>query len=301
MYTTSLSIMGEDGLSLNVKLPLHCKTGLRQSDAVFLHLKNVNEFLEIHKPVGKILSVAYSKTPRDIPGSYMPVFTVGQCLAKCIAFASGAKLYPTAHQNAHIYSAVMFEKQPVSGKYLCFHASGGTTEILQVSFDDGLIQNISLLGGTKDITGGKLTDRTGVLLNLPFPAGQFMEEIAVETNQTLCVRVDGCSCNLSGAEAQAKALVQGDVFPGEVAQAVFHCLAETFYNMILSARKQTGIKKLIAFGGTFQNGYIKNKLEEWLLKDSGNWEIIYAPRGFSCDNAAGLAHFAKQMFEREAQ
>ncbi|MBQ7930319.1 MAG: peptidase M22, partial [Clostridia bacterium] len=83
-YTTSAAICdGEGNILLNAKAPLPVKEGergLRQSDAVFHHVKNLPE---VSRQAGRIMdenrektlvSVGCSATPRDSDGSYMPCF-----------------------------------------------------------------------------------------------------------------------------------------------------------------------------------------------------------------------------------
>ena len=84
-YTTSLSLVGEDGF-VHVRKILDVKKGecgLRQSDALFLHTVNLPElfpklyeaYFEKYGEQAKIDAVAYSAYPRDAEGSYMPCFS----------------------------------------------------------------------------------------------------------------------------------------------------------------------------------------------------------------------------------
>ena len=80
-YTTSAAVCTEDGRVIaNLKRPLPVSEGacgLRQSDAVFAHVKNLpsicEELGEILK--GKrVLAVGVSAKPRQAEDSYMPCF-----------------------------------------------------------------------------------------------------------------------------------------------------------------------------------------------------------------------------------
>ena len=78
-YTTSLAICNEDGkIIANIKKLLDVKDGekgLRQSDAVFSHIKNLpilsSELASVMENC-EIEAVGVSTTPRDVEGSYMP-------------------------------------------------------------------------------------------------------------------------------------------------------------------------------------------------------------------------------------
>ena len=96
-YTTSVSAVTEEGRAYNIKIPLTVKShekGLRQSDAVFQHTKNLPNALETLrvainndglKPI--FSAVGVSTRPRSLEGSYMPCFLAGISVAKGISFA----------------------------------------------------------------------------------------------------------------------------------------------------------------------------------------------------------------------
>ena len=93
-YTTSCSFCDENGVVLdNFKILLPVKkgeNGLRQSDAVFAHVKNFQEIAtyirEKHDADYEIVAVGYSKYPRDVENSYMPCFLVGRAIAEMGTF-----------------------------------------------------------------------------------------------------------------------------------------------------------------------------------------------------------------------
>ena len=113
-YTTSAAICTADGkIAANLKLPLPVKAGevgLRQSDAVFSHVKNLpqimdmlSEQLEGYEP----LAVGVSEKPRDAEGAYMPCFLSGVVAAKsCAAGAGNIPVHGFSHQSGHIMAAV---------------------------------------------------------------------------------------------------------------------------------------------------------------------------------------------------
>ena len=96
-YTTSTAAVGGDFI-LSERQILDVKKGqrgLRQSDAVFLHIKNMPELYgklaaEIDK--ADIKAVGVSTKPRNAAGSYMPVFLAGQGYAKIAADTLGVPL-----------------------------------------------------------------------------------------------------------------------------------------------------------------------------------------------------------------
>ena len=81
-YTTSIAFFdGMDGENCSRLLPVRQgELGLRQSDAVFAHIKSLPELsgrLFSHIREGEITAVGVSTRPRAVEGSYMPCFMVG--------------------------------------------------------------------------------------------------------------------------------------------------------------------------------------------------------------------------------
>ena len=89
-YTTSAAICNDAGeIVANIKRPLPVADGacgLRQSDAVFAHVKNLPSVCEElrEKLAGRqIAAVGVSATPRQAEDSYMPCFLSGIAAAEC--------------------------------------------------------------------------------------------------------------------------------------------------------------------------------------------------------------------------
>ena len=123
-YTTSLAIADSNGeIVANLKIPLSVKTGergLRQSDAVFQHTKNMphifctaEEYLNKYSPA----AIGVSVSPRSCEGSYMPCFLAGKSAAYSISKAMGIPLYELSHQNGHVMAAVYSSQMPI--EFLC--------------------------------------------------------------------------------------------------------------------------------------------------------------------------------------
>ena len=162
-YTTSLAVLTLDGeLLANIKFPLKVKEGergLRQSDAVFSHVKNIPEAMELLKEYtlgNEVVAVGVSKRPRNIDGSYMPCFLAGVAAAKSISAALGVPLYEFSHQCGHIMAAIYSSGRTdlLEGEFCAFHVSGGTTEMLSVkASDEGFAAE--LVGGTRPFFLGR--------------------------------------------------------------------------------------------------------------------------------------------------
>ena len=153
--------------------------GLRQSEAVFQHVKRLHlmtEALRADGIIGQIRAVGASTQPREVEGSYMPCFLVGEGQGRSIAAALGVPFYPCSHQQGHIAAAAWSagREDLLDQPHLAWHLSGGTTELLVVH-PQGHTVTAQVIGGTSDISAGQLVDRIGVLLGLDFPAGTALD------------------------------------------------------------------------------------------------------------------------------
>ncbi|MCD7944039.1 MAG: hypothetical protein LUH43_04005 [Clostridia bacterium] len=307
-YTTSAAVFTDGECRANIKLPLFVKEGergLRQSDAVFAHTKNMPEITSRLKDAlcgGKIDAVGYSCAPRDAEGSYMPCFLVGKSAAHTAADLTGAKIYPFSHQVGHIsaalYSAGKSEFLINPTHFAAFHVSGGTTDILYVkSTPDGKIPLIiSRLGGTLDINAGQLIDRVGVLLGLSFPCGAALEALAAEytgERDKMTLKVNGLEASISGAENKARELYEktGDI--RRTAAFTIGVVSDMLFLMTKSLRELYPKIPIVYAGGVMSCALIKRRLSEFE-------NVYFSSPEFSSDNAVGTAQLAYFAYKREA-
>ena len=207
-YTTSIAVFdGVAGENCSKLLPVkQGELGLRQSDAVFAHIKSLPELsgrLFSHAAAEKITAVGVSTRPRAVEGSYMPCFMVGYSHAKLLSEALRVPLVEVSHQQGHVaaslWSAGRLELMDVP--HLAWHLSGGTTELLLVE-PEGRNVRCTRIGGTTDISAGQLIDRTGQLLSLPFPSGKHLDALSSEARgrEVFKVKCTGSEFSLSGVK-----------------------------------------------------------------------------------------------------
>ncbi len=143
-YTTSVSVVdGQGTVLLNGKRLLSVKEGdrgLRQSDAVFQHVKNLPEVETSLRSAldgmdrGSIAAIGVSVSPRDAEGSYMPCFLPGIAAAETAGAVLGIPVFRFSHQAGHIMAALHSAgvDELAEGSFAAFHVSGGTTDVLFV-------------------------------------------------------------------------------------------------------------------------------------------------------------------------
>jgi N6-L-threonylcarbamoyladenine synthase len=305
-YTTSVALCDLEGrIIANLKAPLTVKSGergLRQSDAVFAHVKNLPELMDRlaealleYEPI----AVGVSATPRMVEGSYMPCFLSGVAAAHSFAASRNIPIYKTAHQNGHVmaalYSSGRSEKL-LKDRFLAFHVSGGTTEVLLITpKSDRQVFEIELVGETEDINAGQAIDRVGVMLGLNFPAGRELENLAKVYQGSFEKRkisVRDCRCNLSGVENIAKKLYDNGSDKEMVAAFTFDFIQRTLCEMAAQALEKYGDMPILFAGGVMSNKLMRGAI----LK---RFEAYFAEPEFSADNAAGVALLCRLAYMKD--
>ena len=298
-YTTSAAVFGDDGTAVNCGRLLDVPSGslgLRQSDAVFQHtcrLHTMMESLQAEGALKDLRAVAASTRPREVEGSYMPCFLVGEGQGRSLAAALGVPFYAFSHQQGHIAAAAWSAGVPelLDKPHLAWHLSGGTTELLLVQ-PDGAAPKAECIGGTSDISAGQLIDRTGLLLGLDFPAGKALDALSegCEDCQRFAVKRNGLTFSLSGMENKVKQMLERDVPHAQIAAFVLETLAHILARTTDAAREQYGALPVLYSGGVASNRLLRKRLSR---KD-----VWFAQPQYSTDNALGTAILACRKLER---
>lgn len=312
-YTTSVAIMDMEGrLICDARRPLTVEkggVGLRQSEAVFAHNRNLPEALAEafgRCPAAQLSAIAVSSRPRPINGSYMPVFTAGTGYARVLAAALNLPLYAFSHQEGHLAAALWSAGLTWREPFLALHLSGGTGEILQVT--PCSLTSQSSLGfprpdgetpspaydivaiGDTDLPPGQFVDRVGVALGFPFPAGAALDQLAATATRRdfrLSGSVKSTHISFSGPESAAQRAVISGVEHAQIAAAVFDNIGKSVQKAICAARQEYDIEKVLLMGGVAAS----RNLRRYLSRDTVN----FAASRFCGDNAVGLAALAKNM------
>lgn len=305
-YTTSAALCtleGEVILNLKKLLPVaEGERGLRQSDALFAHTKNLPEimgalsaFLDENYPEREIVAVGYSKTPRDIEGSYMPCFLSGAAVAQAVSATVGCPSYAFSHQSGHVmaalYSAERLDLLEGDEPFAAFHVSGGTTELLLISPNESGF-SVELIGGSADINAGQAIDRTGVLMGMRFPCGREMEATIGQQDiphARTRISVKGLECNLSGLENLAKKLYEETGDRVLTSAYCFDFVADTLARMTENLRERYPRIPIIYAGGVMSNKRIGSRLARFE-------NTYFSSPEFSSDNASGVALLCRRAY-----
>ena len=300
-YTTSAAVFdGEGGRNQGRLLEVRPgELGLRQSDALFQHVKHLPEVVEAllgEEGLGTVQAVGASTRPRAVEGSYMPCFLAGASQGQVLSQVLGVPFYAFSHQQGHLAAAAWSAGRLdlLDRPSLAWHLSGGTTELLRVEPEEnGVAVRAEILGGTSDISAGQLIDRTGVLLGLPFPAGKGVEKLSrqAQRREYYKVKVNGLTFSLSGMENKVRQMVQRGEEPAEIAWFAQETVCRVVQACTKAAMEQYPGLPVLCSGGVASNGRLKELLRQ-------NCGALFAQPQFSTDNAMGTAILTWRALER---
>ena len=288
-YTTSVAISdGVGGKNCSRLLDVRPgELGLRQSDALFAHVKRLPELaraLFAEYPGTEITAIGASTRPRAVEGSYMPCFLAGQSTAETMAAALGVPFHAVSHQQGHVaaalWSAGRMELMDVP--HLAWHLSGGTTELLLIT-PEGKNVRAEKLGGTSDISAGQLIDRTGKLLGLQFPAGKALDALSRESDakEDFRVKVNGLTFSFSGLQNKVEGYHTAGHGAAETARYALRSVIGCILRTTEAARKAYPGLPVVFSGGVASNAMLREAC--------AGTDAVFAQPQFSTDNAMGVA------------
>ena len=292
-YTTSAAWFdGERGRNAGRLLEVPAgRLGLRQSDALFQHIKRLPEMVRSLEQLD-FRAVGASTRPRAVEGSYMPCFLAGASFGEAMAHVLGAPFYAFSHQEGHLAAAAWSAGRLdlLEGPFLAWHLSGGTTELLRVE-PEGTFLRAEIVGGASDLSAGQLIDRAGVLLGLPFPAGKALDALAEKDSHSDCyaVKVNDLIFSLSGMENQIQNLTARKKSPAYVANFALNTVAQVVRRTTEEAQSRWPGLPVLCSGGVASNRRLRAALPQ----------AIFAAPEYSIDNAMGIAILSHRAMKEE--
>lgn len=293
-YTTSAALLSDCG-GENVSRLLEVapgSLGLRQSDALFQHIKRLPEIMQslfAKLPSDKITAVAASTRPRAVEGSYMPCFLAGETVARCIAETHGVPFHAVSHQQGHI-AAVLWSAnrlELLQNPFLAWHLSGGTTELLLVE-PEGKLFRAERIGGTTDISAGQVIDRAGLLLKLAFPCGKALDALSQNSDckDSFSVKLNDSEFSFSGLENKINAFA-AEHSAEDTASYALASVSSAVRRATAEALKRYPNLPVVFTGGVASNTRLRAVCSDF--------DAVFSPPQYATDNAMGVAVLCKLL------
>ena len=287
-YTTSVAcfdgVRGENRSRLLDVQP--GELGLRQSDAVFAHVKRLPDLADAlfaETELSEIRAVGVSTRPRAVEGSYMPCFLAGVSAARTMAAALRVPCYAFSHQQGHIAAALWSADRMdlMQRPHLAWHLSGGTTELLLVEPEERNVR-ASRIGGSSDISAGQIMDRTGKRLELPFPSGKALDALSRQGigGKFFKVKTKDLSFSFSGLENKIQEFSRENP-PEETAAYAVKSVCDVIVRTTKDALTQYPGLEVVFSGGVASNSMLREACAPF--------SPVFASPALSTDNAMGIA------------
>lgn len=237
------------------------------------------------------------------PGLVGPLL-VGVTAAKTLALVHNKPLIAVNHLAGHIYASAFLK--PLNYPLLALVVSGGHTELVYMPAED----TYQVIGETQDDAVGEAYDKVGRLLDLPYPAGKYLDHLAQEGNPQAylvpraMIQEDNLDFSFSGMKSAVMNLVhnahqRGDqIIAKDLAASFQAAVIEVLLSKIDKALKlYPDCKQFILAGGVAANSALRTGLRQMMEANFSSVELLIPPFSLCGDNAAmiGAAAYPKWL------
>lgn len=249
------------------------------------------------KTLKDIEGIAYTQGP-GLAGALL----VGTSIAQSMAMALGVPSIGVHHLEGHLL-APLLETDPPAFPFVALLVSGGHSQLMRV---DGIGQ-YTLLGDTLDDAAGEAFDKTAKLLELGYPGGPALANLAKSGKARFqlprpMLNSPDLNFSFSGLKTAVLTLVNqqkqlsGEPLDQETVQDIAWAFQEAVTDILthkcLKALKLTKLKRLVVSGGVGANLRLRERLQ---IETSNRGMTVFYPRlAFCTDNGAMIA-FAGAM------
>ena len=233
-----------------------------------------------------INAIAYTRGP-GLLGSLL----VGTSFAKSLALSLDIPLIEINHMQAHILS-IFIADNPEKPKFpfIALTVSGGHTQLVLVKSYEDFVE----LGTTLDDAAGEAFDKSGKLMNLNYPAGPKIDNLASKGDFNKFKfpkpKVNGLNFSFSGLKTsfknfinnQSSDFIQNNI--NDICASIQFTIIDILIDKIIKAKKIHKINDFVICGGVSANSFLRKRLKE--LEKSSDIKTYVPKINYSTDNAA---------------
>lgn len=303
IYDAEQGIMAEQ---LYSQIALHKDYG-----GVIPELASRDHVIKLLPMIDEVLTVANTK-PQDIdaiaftqgPG-LAGALLVGASTAKALGLAWQKPTLGIHHMEGHLVAALIDQKKVIF-PLVALLVSGGHSQLVLVK----QLGDYELLGDTLDDAAGEAFDKTATLLDLPYPGGPAISQLAKQGDISRfhfprpMVNRPGLDFSFSGLKTHTLTLAQqysplSAMDKADIAAGFEHAVVDTLAIKCRRALKQTGAKGLILAGGVSANRQLRERLTKETQRVKA--KLLLAEPALCTDNGAMIAFagFCRLRCEKE--
>ncbi len=252
------------------------------------HIENITMVIEecltkANMTMEEIDAVAVTYGPGLI-GSLL----IGLQAAKTLAYIYHKPLIPVHHIAGHIYANALVE--PMKFPLIALVVSGGHTELIYMKED----YSFEKIGGTLDDAVGEAYDKVARVIELPYPGGPRVDQLAHEGEDTYHLPIplddESYDFSFSGLKSAVINLAHNEKQRGNelnkanLATSFQNRVVEVLTKKTMRALEEYNVDHLIVAGGVAANKGLREKLTE--LCEEKNIHLTFPPMKYCTDNAA---------------
>jgi N6-L-threonylcarbamoyladenine synthase len=299
-------------------LALHAKTGgiipeVAAREQVKFIIPVIEEAMSVLKnPQEEIDAIAVTVGPGLI-GSLL----VGVETARTISYIWNKPIIPVNHLFGHIYANFIRSNSKLRTSFdpelrtegqnskidneiefpaIALIVSGGHTDLVLMKNH----RDIKWLGGTRDDAAGEAFDKTGRLLNLPYPAGPEIEKLATGVEKDVyhfprpLMDSDDFDFSFSGLKTAVLREVQKIKDPSfDEIKNLSYSLQEAIFAVLtkktIKAAKEFDVKSILLGGGVAANQTLRKAFEFEIRNLKLEIPLFVPPKKLCTDNAGMIA------------
>ena len=233
------------------------------------------------------------------PGLIASLMT-GAVFSCSFAYGLGIPHIGIHHLEGHLLSPFL-SPSPPSFPYLALLVSGGHTQLYLVTN----YGEYRLYGQSLDDAAGEAYDKIASLLNLPYPGGRPLEEMARAGNENAyaltvpMARSGDYNFSFSGLKTQVRYLmekIKDKRNYADVAASFQKTIVTSLLSKSFALAEELGINRLAMVGGVSANRYLRRQAE----RRANRMELYYPPLEYCTDNAVMIAYAASRRLEKKS-
>ncbi len=252
----------------------------------------------IHRVVDRALTEA-GVQPKDIdliaatqgPG-LVGSLLVGLNAAKGLAYGLKKPLVGINHLEGHLLA--IFLEEEVAFPYLALGVSGGHTDLYRVNgFGD-----YTQLGRTRDDAAGESFDKVARMLDLGYPGGPLIENLARSGDASACgfprawLEKGSFDFSFSGLKTAVRTQIekrkeQTSPSNADIAASFQAAVVEVLVKKCIAACEAKGLTRIVVTGGVAANGALRAAVKT--AADARGYRVYFPSPRHCTDNAAMIA------------
>jgi len=219
---------------------------------------------------------------------------IGTSAATTLALIAKKPLIPVNHIEGHIYANWLDVEEKIEFPIVVLTVSGGHNELLLLR-ESGQTE---VLGSTRDDAAGEAFDKVARLLELPYPGGPEISQLAeagdpTRYNLPRALMREAYDFSFSGLKSATARLIQeeGDKLDrADLAASFQEAICDVLSGKLVRASEEFGAQEVHLAGGVSANKRLRELTHKRLIAAGSKTTFRYPQKLIYCtDNAAMIA------------